>query len=176
MIKLSMHVSLIGLSVLTVSCCRPAPVPCRETVRALCHPVCSPLPPPADLPAGCRCTALSDTWPEAELRGGTPMLAPDLPWTTPATGSMMEEEERTKEFGIYLDFKFSLNINVSLKTAYDWPCSLWNDMEWCAQQRMETPTRNYSRLRHINNRTSLSLSLCHLSWKQFINKRKSILP
>lgn len=78
------------LCVVCVSwCCRPAPVPCKETVLVLCHPVCSLLPPPAaDLPVGCRCIALSGTWPEAESRGETPMSAPDLPWTTPATGSV----------------------------------------------------------------------------------------
>lgn len=54
------------LCVVCVLCCRPAPVPCRETVQVLCYPVCSPLPPPPDLPFGCHCIAPLDTWPEAE--------------------------------------------------------------------------------------------------------------
>lgn len=49
------------LGVVCVLCCRPAPVPCRETVQVLCCPACSLLPPPADLPAGCHCIAPSDT-------------------------------------------------------------------------------------------------------------------
>lgn len=77
----------IRQSVLTVLCCHPAPVPCRETVRVLCRLACSPLLPPAGPPVGCRCIAPSETWPEAELRGETLMLVPDLPLTTPATGS-----------------------------------------------------------------------------------------
>lgn len=76
------------LCVVCVLCCCPALVPCRETVWVLCHPVCSRLPPLADLPAGCHCTALSDTWLESDLKGETPIWVLDLPWTTPATGSV----------------------------------------------------------------------------------------
>ncbi len=86
----------IRLSVLTVLCCCPAPVLCRETGWVLCRPVCSLLRPPADFPAGCRCIAPSDTWPEAELRGETLTSAPGLPWTTLATGSTWQRKGKPR--------------------------------------------------------------------------------
>ena len=100
------HVPFISLSLLTVLCCLPAPVPCRETVLVLCHPVCSLLLPPADLPVGCRCISPSDTWPEAELKGETLKSALGLPWTAPATGSKWRRMTVNKR--IWEQFNYSL--------------------------------------------------------------------
>lgn len=81
----------IRLTVLTVLCCHRAPAPCRETVQALCRPVCSPLRPPA----GCHCAAPSDTWPVAEVQGETLIAAPDLPWIIPAIDSTRKDWQQT---------------------------------------------------------------------------------
>lgn len=79
---------MIRFMILTVLCCRPAPVPCRKTVQVFCRPVCAPLPPPAaDLLFGCRCIAQQDTWPEAESMAETLKLVPGLLWIIHAIGS-----------------------------------------------------------------------------------------
>lgn len=87
----NLHTLFIRLTVLTVLCCHRAPAPCRETVQALCRPVCSPLRPPA----GCHCAAPSDTWPVAEVQGETLIAAPDLPWIIPATDSTRKDWQQT---------------------------------------------------------------------------------